>query len=172
MLGRIAMVAGAAVSITMTAGAAGAQSADTAQRQDTTVHVRGLKNPALAEALGVFPGGGLFYAHAWGEGVGMFVSALVPIAAGAFIIDSHGCPVLDWSCRPHYSASDHVTGSAMIAVGVGVWAYAAVDAGRIVRRDNAKKIERARRAALTDVQPFVTSVPGERGITLGVHAAW
>lgn len=173
MLERIALVACAVANITMGSTAACAQAVDTLQHADTVLHVEGLKDPQLAEALGAVPGGGLVYAGAWVGGIGTFVATPVLIGAGALVIDSHGCPVLDFSCRPHSSASDHIIGSAFIALGVGLWAYEAGNAGRIVRRANAKKIEAAtRRITRFNVRPFVA--PGFAGssLSLGVNAVW
>lgn len=178
MLGRIAMVAGAAVSITMVAGA---QAPDTLQR-DTTLHVKGLKNPQLAEVLGVFPGGGLMYAGAWGEGIGTYFGTVGGIGGGAMtiILGENTCPLFGPftpSCtHPRDRWLTRTLGGAMIAAGFGVWGYQAVHAGRIVRRDNARKIAAARdttrATAVRDVHAYVAPTDGGRSLALGVHATW
>jgi hypothetical protein len=63
-----------------------------------------------------------------------------------------------------------------IASGVAFWGYEAVNAGRVVRGNNAKKIAAARDSlragAITDVHAFVVPVPSGRVLALGVHATW
>lgn len=178
MSGRIVLVAGAAVSITMTAGMARAQVSDSAQHGDTTLHVKGLKNPQLAEALGIFPGGGMFYAGRWREGLRGYFGTVSAIGAGGMTIaigELRGCRALlfDTTCHPHGSVwPTRVVGSAMILSGLGFWGYEAVHAGRIVRRDNARKIAAAQHVSLGSVRPIVMPAPGDRAVNVGVRASW
>lgn len=182
MLGRIAVVVGAVMSMLIAAAPARSQTRDTlqprdtTQRVDTTVLVKGLKSPHLAEALGIFPGGGMFYAGEWKEGLRAYFGTVGAVGAGGMTIllgELQGCGPLDLTCKPHGSVwPTRIAGGAMIATGIGFWGYEAVQAGRIVRRKNAKKIAAARRAALTDVQPLVAPTPDNRGITLGFRATW
>ena len=172
---RIAMVAGAVLSMAVTAGTAGAQASD------TTLPVAGLKSPATAEALGILPGGGfgMVYAGHPAEGILNSLVSVAAIAGGGYIaFDASlgGCGLLETSCHKHVSSAETVAGSALLGVGIGMWIYEAAHGGSVVRRDNARKIAAAsdasRRTALGDVQAYVAPGTDTHSLAIGVHATW
>jgi hypothetical protein len=180
MLGRMAMVVGVWMCITTSARPARAQVPDSAQRSDTTLRVQGLKDPQLAEALGIFPGGGLFYAGDWKQGLRGYFGTVSAIGAGGMTIalgELQGCAPLDINCRPRGSVwPTRIVGGALVASGIVFWGYEAVNAGGVVRRNNARKIAAAhdtvRGRPRSDVHAFVTPVTTGRALALGVHATW
>lgn len=180
MLGRFTLVAGVVLWTGTVAHPARAQSTHTLQQSDTTLRVRGLKDPVTAEALGIFPGGGMMYAGHWQDGIATYFLTVSAIGAGGMTIlegELRGCGIFDPQCHPHRSVwPTRILGSAVIISGVAAWGYQAVHAGRVVRRDNARKIDAARDSArtarVTNVHAFIAPSSDARSLALGVRAAW
>jgi hypothetical protein len=136
-----------AVSLLITiAGAAPA--AAQASPDSAAAHVRGLggaKDPALAALLGVLhPGLGHYYAGDGTTGRRIQAGSLSAITAGlglGVVAAAGGLCSAFGRCESQLPAwAQHTllaAGAALVAVGVGVWGYGAVDAPRAARRANA-----------------------------------
>jgi hypothetical protein len=143
-------------------------------RSDTTSHVAGLRNPVAAAVLGtVVPGAGLAYAGHWLSAAGTYFVSVGTISLGSVLMVGDRCTFsLDSGCNPGRVWPQRTLGVGLIALGVGTWAYNAVDAYRIVKHENATKLT-DRGLSLDSVTPML-SVPIARGEpwTIGVHASW
>ena len=144
--------------------------------RDTSRHIEGLRSPGTAAVLGtVIPGAGLLYARQWARAAGTYFGAISGIGLRALMMTADRCTftfLSGKSCDPGPVWPQRTLGIVAIGSGVALWAYGAVDAARIVRRDNAEKLE-GRRAGVIDAQPTIFA-PGARGDpwSLGVHAKW
>lgn len=179
MLSRSIALIVVAVATVLPHGLASAQdsthsNAATIVRSDTTSHVAGLRNPVAAAVLGtVVPDAGLAYAGHWLSAAGTYFVSVGSIGAGGMLMIGDRCTFsLDSSCNPGRVWPQRTLGVGLIALGVGTWAYNAVDAYRIVKHANAKKLT-DRGLSLDSVTPML-SVPTARGEPwiVGVHASW
>lgn len=185
MLGRCAVLHIIAIAIAIAAGgmvtAASAQDSTASNAihiatSDTAQHVAGLRNPVTAAVLGtVLPGAGLAYAGQWGRGAATYVGAVGGIGLGLELIYLDRCTftfLSGKSCNPGRVWPQRALGVATIGTGLALWAYGAIDAPRIVRRNNARKLT-DRRTAFGSIEPTVFA-PGEAGDhwALGIHATW
>jgi hypothetical protein len=78
----------------------------------------------------------------------------------------------DSGCNPGRVWPKRTLGAGVIALGLGVWAYGAIDAVRIVKRENADNLA-YRDHTLSSISPML-QVPAARGDpwTVGIHASW
>ncbi|MGI8547461.1 MAG: hypothetical protein ACR2M1_09005 [Gemmatimonadaceae bacterium] len=141
---------------------------------DTAQHVTGLRSPATAAVLGaVIPGAGLAYAGQWRRGVGTYFTAVGGVGLGAMALVLDRCTFsFSGSCDPGTLWPQHALALGVIALGLGTWAYGAVDAARIVERNNARELA-GRGQAFGSIGPTVIA-PSEAGApwAVGVHASW
>lgn len=185
MLGRsavlriIALVLALAATGMMTAASAQDSTASHAMSiavSDTAQHVAGLRSPTTAAVLGtVLPGAGLAYAGQWGRGAGTYFGAVGGIGLGLELMYLDRCTFTFLSgktCNPGRVWPQRALGVAAIGTGVALWAYGAIDAPRIVRRNNARKLK-DRRTAFGSIEPMLFA-PGAAGDHwgLGIHATW
>lgn len=182
MPGRPATLIMAALAITVgtvTTASAQDSTASNAMRtagSDSAQHSTGLRSPATAAILGtVIPGAGLAYAGQWRQGVGTYLGSVGGIGLGGMLLFLDRCTftfLSGRSCNPVRVWPQHALGVAVIGVGLGTWAYGAVNAARIVTRNNARKLAHWR-GALGSIEPTVMP-PGASGEpwSVGVHATW
>lgn len=145
-------------------------------KPDTTPHIAGLRNPGTAAVLGtLIPGAGLAYAGQWVRGVATYVGTIGTLALGSGLVFIDRCTFSfsdSGHCNPGRVWPQRTLGVGLIATGLGLWAYGAVDATRTVRRNNARKIA-GQRAMFGSIEPTVAApvVPGDPWM-VGVHATW
>ncbi|MGI8509091.1 MAG: hypothetical protein ACR2MQ_07185 [Gemmatimonadaceae bacterium] len=143
---------------------------------DSAPPVAGLRNPFTAALLGtLIPGAGLAYAGQWVRGVGTYFGTIGTVALGSGLVFIDRCTFAfsdSGNCNPGSVWPQRTLGVGVIATGLGLWAYSAVDATRIVERNNARKIA-GQRAMFGSIQPIV-AVPATQGYpwTVGVHVTW
>lgn len=148
-----------------------------ASAPDTTVHVSGLRSPVIAVVSGiVLPGAGLAYAGQWGRAVGTYFGTigLTAIGTGLIFIDRCTFTFADAGrCNPGRVWPAQTLGVVAVGAGLFWWGYAAVDAGRIVRRDNADRLAGAARSTFGSVIPTM-SPPDASGAPwhAGLRVAW
>lgn len=174
------LVLGASAGAVSTASAQDSTTSYTAPSPPTTPDsappVAGLRNPGTAAVLGtLIPGAGLAYAGQWVRGVGTYFGTIGTVALGSGLVFIDRCTFAfsdSGRCNPGTVWPQRTLGVGLIATGLGLWAYSAVDATRIVKRNNARKIA-GRRAMFGNIEPAVAApgAPGDPWM-LGVHATW
>jgi hypothetical protein len=129
------------------------------------------RSRTTARVLGaVVPGAGHLYAGEWLKSYLFFVGAPGSIYVGEALFTFDRC-TFDWSasCRPGVPLTSRVAGATMIASGVTLWVMSAVDAGRAVERQRARRARDAAHRGL-GVQPmFMPCVLDSRAWCVGVN---
>jgi len=134
-------------------------------------HLGYRRSRMTARVLGaVVPGAGHLYAGEWLKSYLFFVSAPGGIYMGEMFFTLDRC-TFNWrtSCRPGVPLTSRVAGVTMMASGVTIWAMSAVDAGRAVERQRARRAQDAAHRGL-GVQPmFRPCVLDSRAWCVGVN---
>lgn len=128
------------------------------------------QRPTAVVLGALVPGAGHLYAGEWLKSYPIFVASAGGIYVGPVIYNFDRC-TFDWrpECHPGVPPGARLLGAAVIAGSVTVWVTSAIDAGRAVDRQRARRAraERRRRQA---VWPIVTPCPlSERSWCIGVR---
>ncbi|HEX8850633.1 MAG TPA: hypothetical protein VF761_13980 [Gemmatimonadaceae bacterium] len=130
------------------------------------------RNPKTAAVLGaLFPGAGHVYATDYGRGAAFYFGTVSIVGLGSLVYVIDDCTFTFLSakrCDPGPEWPHRALGAATIGVGLGWWAYGAVDAPRAARRANER--HRRRRQAMSPVVRPRTGA--RRGINVGLSLAW
>lgn len=94
------------------------------------------RDPKVAAVLGsIVPGSGHLYAGEYLHGVLYYEGTVAPIGAGYLVTIWPDCPPFSADpCDSRPAWPRQLFGAAMIATGIGVWVWSAIDAPRAVRR--------------------------------------
>jgi hypothetical protein len=129
------------------------------------------RNPTSARIIGaVIPGAGHVYAGEYLRGIGYYYGTVGTIGLGAmtYVLDKCTFTFLsDTPCKSPPAWRHQVLGGAIIAYGVGVWVYSAIDAGHAAERANERHARRR-----TAIAPFVAPRAEAEGANVGLSVAW
>lgn len=129
------------------------------------------RDPTAARVFGaIIPGAGHVYAGEYWRGLAYYEGTIGILGSGAMVYVLDKCTftfLSDTPCKSPPAWRHQVAGVAIMAYGVGVWVYSAIDAGRAAERANKRYAER--RAAVT---PFIGPQIDASGANVGLSFAW
>lgn len=129
------------------------------------------RDPTSARVLGaIVPGAGHIYAGEYWHGVMYYEGTVSIIGLGAmtFVLDKCTFSFLsDKPCKSPPAWPHQLLGGAVIAYGVGIWVYSAIDAGHAAERANERHALRT-----TAVSPFIAPRAESGGADIGLSVAW
>jgi hypothetical protein len=133
------------------------------------------RDPTTARVLGaMIPGAGHVYAGDYWRGLAYYEGTVATIGSGAMVYVLDKCAfsfLSDTPCKSPPAWRHQVAGIAIMACGVGVWVYGAIDAGHAAERANERYAEqRAQRKSA--IAPFIEPRSDAGGANVGLSVAW
>ena len=129
------------------------------------------RDPTSARVLGaIIPGAGHIYAGEYWHGVMYYEGTVAIIGLGAmtYVLDKCTFSFLsDKPCKSPPAWPHQVLGGAVMAYGVGVWIYSAIDAGHAAERANERHAGRR-----TGVSSFIAPGAQSGEANVGLSVAW